>query len=132
MGLKRELVKRPAIAFPNCGTICNFPINSPLDSSPLLLLLEPDVLELQRAGNEADLTALLHQAADPPVIVELLQGDMNGTHKHKKGEGGIPFVTGGVCLQILNRKAQLHSSTGSGEGVWVEGLKEKEGVCLLT
>lgn len=32
----------------------------PLDSSSLLLLLEPDVLELQRAGDEADLAALLH------------------------------------------------------------------------
>lgn len=32
----------------------------PLDSSSLLLLLQPDVLEFQRAGDEADLTALLH------------------------------------------------------------------------
>lgn len=32
----------------------------PLDSSSLLLLLKPDVLELQRAGDEADLTALFH------------------------------------------------------------------------
>lgn len=32
----------------------------PLNASSLLLLLEPDVLELQRAGDEADLTALFH------------------------------------------------------------------------
>lgn len=32
----------------------------PLDSSSLLLLLEPDILKLQWAGDEADLTAFFH------------------------------------------------------------------------
>ena len=44
-----------------------------MDAAPLLLLLQADVLQLQGAGDEADLTALLHQPADPPVVVELLQ-----------------------------------------------------------
>lgn len=32
----------------------------PLDSSSLLLLLESNVFQLQRAGNEADLATLFH------------------------------------------------------------------------
>lgn len=44
-----------------------------MEASPLLFLVESDVLQLQRARDEADFTALFHQTADPPVIVELLQ-----------------------------------------------------------
>lgn len=43
-----------------------------MEAPPLLLLLDADVLQFERAGDEADLTALLHQSADPPVIVVLL------------------------------------------------------------
>lgn len=55
----------------------------PLDSSSLLLLLEPDVLELQWAGDEANLAALFHQPADPPVVVELLRGDNKNIRKKR-------------------------------------------------
>lgn len=44
-----------------------------MEASPLLFLVESDVLQLQRARDEADFTAFFHQTADPPVIVELLQ-----------------------------------------------------------
>lgn len=47
--------------------------HSPVEASPLLFLVESDVFQLQRARDEADFTALFHQTADPPVIVELLQ-----------------------------------------------------------
>lgn len=73
----------------------------PLDSSSLLLLLEPDVLELQWAGDEANLAALFHQPADPPVVVELLRGDNKNTRK--KGM----LLSHGV--QILERATQSHT-----------------------
>lgn len=38
-----------------------------------LLLQQPGVLQFDWAGNEAHLTALLHQAPDPPVVIVLLQ-----------------------------------------------------------
>lgn len=38
-----------------------------------LLLEDSGVLQLHRTGDEADLTALLHQASYPPVVVEFLQ-----------------------------------------------------------
>ena len=37
-----------------------------------VLLEEAGALYLDRAGDEANLTALLHQPPDPPVVVELL------------------------------------------------------------
>lgn len=46
--------------------------SSPVEASPLLFLLESDVFQLQRARDEANVAAFFHQAADPPVIVELL------------------------------------------------------------
>ena len=39
-----------------------------------VLLEEARALYLDGAGDEADLTALLHQPPDPPVVVELLHG----------------------------------------------------------
>jgi len=38
----------------------------------LLALLSPQRLQFDRAGDETDVRALLHQPADPPVIVVLL------------------------------------------------------------
>lgn len=46
----------------------------PVLSHPLLLQLT-SVLQLDRAGDEAHLTALLHQTSDPPVVVVLLRGN---------------------------------------------------------
>lgn len=99
----------------------DFPIDSPLDSSSLLLLLEPDVLKLQRAGDETDLAALLHEAANPPVVVKLLRGDINGTHKEKEGRGSISFVTGGsVCRSERDKRnrtaLQSQGRRGGAEG----------------
>lgn len=47
--------------------------DSPVEASSLLFLLESDVFQLQRTGDEADLAAFFHQTAYPPVIVELLK-----------------------------------------------------------
>ncbi len=44
-----------------------------MEASSLLFLLKSDVFQLQRARDEADVTAFFDQAADPPVIVVLLQ-----------------------------------------------------------
>lgn len=44
-----------------------------METSPLLLLLDADVLQAQRAGDEADLAALLHQPPYPPVVIVLLE-----------------------------------------------------------
>lgn len=76
----------------------------PLDSSSLLLLLEPDVLELQRAGDEANLAALFHQPADPPVVVELLRGDNKNT-REKRGR------LSSHCLQIPERNTVTYCSS---------------------
>lgn len=57
-------------------------LSSPVEASSLLLLLESDVLQLQRTRDESDFTAFFHQTADPPVIVELLQIGENWTRKH--------------------------------------------------
>lgn len=46
--------------------------SSPVEASSLLFLLESDVFQLQRARDEANVAAFFHQAANPPVIVELL------------------------------------------------------------
>ena len=56
--------------------------DSPVEASPFLLLLEPDVLQLQWARDEADVTAFLHQTANPPVIVELLYLSDKKTSRH--------------------------------------------------
>lgn len=40
-----------------------------------LLLQHAGVFQFDRAGDEAHLTALLHQTSDPPVIVVFLQRD---------------------------------------------------------
>lgn len=44
-----------------------------METSSLLLLLDADILQSQRAGDEADLAALLHQPSYPPVIVVFLE-----------------------------------------------------------
>lgn len=62
----RLLLERPLAARPSSA-------DSPVEASSLLLLLQPDVFQLQRARDEADLAAFFHQTADPPVVVELLQ-----------------------------------------------------------
>lgn len=74
MNPRKTLTRQSFLLLGRCFPVCR----SPLDSSSLLLLLEPDVLELQGAGDEPDLTALLHQAPDPPVVVELLRTHTNG------------------------------------------------------
>lgn len=43
-----------------------------------LLLQQTGVLQFDRAGNEAHLTALFHQTPDPPVIVVLLYSEQTG------------------------------------------------------
>lgn len=48
-----------------------------------LLLEDASVFDLHRAGNEADLAALLHQAAYPPVVVEFLHGELEGNEEMK-------------------------------------------------
>lgn len=70
-------VERPFAAQP-------FLADSPVEASSLLLLLESDVFQLQRTRDEADLAAFFHQAADPPVVVELLRilSHMNRSHLH--------------------------------------------------
>lgn len=45
---------------------------SPVEASSLLFLLQSDIFELQRARDEANVTAFLHQATNPPVVVVLL------------------------------------------------------------
>lgn len=50
----------------------------PVLSHPLLLQ-QTGVLQLDRAGDEAHLTALLHQTSDPPVIVVLLRVNREGS-----------------------------------------------------
>lgn len=52
-------------------------LHSPAKTSSLLLLLKADVLQFEGAGDEADVTALLHQTAYPPVIVVFLQRETN-------------------------------------------------------
>lgn len=44
-----------------------------METSSLLLLLNADILQSQRAGNEADLAALLHQPSYPPVVIVFLE-----------------------------------------------------------
>lgn len=46
---------------------------SPREASSLLFLLKADVLQLQWARNEPNVTALFHQASNPPVIVVFLK-----------------------------------------------------------
>lgn len=60
--------------------------DSPVEASSLLLLLESDVFQLQGTRDEADLAAFFHQAADPPVVVELLRilSHMNRSRLHAK------------------------------------------------
>lgn len=63
----------------------------PLHTALLLLQLGSDVFQLQRAGDEADLTALFHQPPDPPVIIKLLQfGDMR-KQTEKKNQSVFSF-----------------------------------------
>lgn len=46
-----------------------------------LLLQHTGVLQFDRAGYEAHLTALLHQTTDPPVIVVLLHAEQTARHQ---------------------------------------------------
>lgn len=61
----------------------------PLNTALLLLQLGSDVFQLQRAGDEADLTALFYQPPDPPVIIELLQ--FSGIREQRKDMLGQEF-----------------------------------------
>lgn len=54
------------------GRCVYLPGAQPVLSHPLLLQLT-GVLQFNRTGDEAHLAALLHQTADPPVVVVLLQ-----------------------------------------------------------
>lgn len=64
-----------------------------VEAAPLLLLLDADVLQAQRARDEADLAALLHQPPYPPVVVVFLQ--------HREGS----------CLLQISSFCYPHSST---------------------
>lgn len=59
-------------------------LSSPVEASSLLLLLQSNILQLQRTRDESDFTAFFHQTADPPVIVELLQIGENWMRKHQR------------------------------------------------
>ena len=62
-------------ALPPPSCLCPHAFHVPVETSSLLLLLETDVLQFERAGDEAGVTALLHQATDPPVIAVLLEAN---------------------------------------------------------
>lgn len=82
-----------------------------------LLLEDASVFDLHRAGNEADLTALLHQAAYPPVVVEFLHGELErqsltsslSAHKGTLGEGPTSLT----CRNSLASKEMAMPGTGT-------------------
>lgn len=53
----------------------------------LLLLQQPHVLQFDRAGDEADLAAFLHQPPNPPVVVVLLHRGTNTENTSKPANG---------------------------------------------
>lgn len=50
----------------------------------LLFLQQAQAVQFDRAGDEANLTALLHQSPDPPVIIVFLQTTAGGVGETKK------------------------------------------------
>lgn len=73
-----------------------------VEAAPLLLLLDADVLQAQRARDEADLAALLHQPPYPPVIVVFLQ--------HREGfSSQIPSLCDPHCSTPHWITKQAHS-----------------------
>ena len=60
----------------------------------LLFLQQAQAVQFDRAGDEANLTALLHQSPDPPVIIVFLQtttaGGVGETKKEIRGTSQQP------------------------------------------
>lgn len=62
----------PAFSHPSSRQIPLLFFHSPMEASSLLFLLKSDIFQLQRARDETNVTAFLHQATNPPVVVVLL------------------------------------------------------------
>ena len=81
----------------------------------LLALLSPQRLQFDRAGDETDVRALLHQPPDPPVIVVLLLNSVPFKENVQFQLGEIQFRPSGFKnrwgTKKINRKSQSHLAT---------------------
>lgn len=92
----------PALSYPSPHPVLLLLLNSPVEASSLLFLLESNVFQFQGARDEADVAAFFHQAADPPVIVELLWIEaIRGTMMCKAFfQGSVPaVVSANICCR---------------------------------
>lgn len=78
------------MAFPG-GWQCPTPSQTPGAEavlSQLLFLQQTQAVQFDRARDEANLTALLYQAPDPPVVIVFLQTTAGGVEETNRQIGG--------------------------------------------